>query len=182
MKYLILIFGLIFTACSTKQSSFILTVPDQVSVVANLKTQIGVKKIELPEYLDSDQILVKNGYKLESIDADFASDASNLFTQKAITSLKRALNNPNVFLYPWDVEKKKGYIVEIKIDDYLYNKSEGVVNLSGSYYIKNVKNNRLTSKNFNYSKEAEDNVESIMMALNELFDNLIIEIAQKIAR
>jgi uncharacterized lipoprotein YmbA len=181
MRYFILIFALFFTACTTKQSSFILPTPNQISV-ASIKTQVGVKKIELPEYLDSDKILVKNGYKLESIEADFATDASNLFTQKAITAFKRALNDPNVFLYPWDVDKKRGYIVEIKIDDYLYNKGEGVVNLNGTYYIKDAKNRVIASKNFNYSKESSSDVNSIVMSLNELFDNLIIEISQKIAR
>jgi len=180
MKYLLIILAFVLSACSTKNASYILPTPNQVAVVANFKRQIGVKKITLPEYLNSDKILVKNGYQIKSINAYFATSADKLFTQKAILSFKRALNNPNVFLYPWGVADKKGYIVEINIDDYLY--SNGIVNLNGTYYIKNAKNIVLFSKNFSFAKNSKDNVNSIVESLNELFENLIIEIAQKIAK
>ena len=180
MRYIfIILLTLFFSACSTKESSFILPTTNVVTL-KSIKTQIGVKKINVPDYLNSDKILVKNGSKLESIDANFASSADSLFTQKAIVTLKKALNNPNVFLYPWEVSKKKGYIVEINIDDYLY--SNGMVNLNGTYYIKNANGQVISAKNFAYSKPANKDANSIVNALNELFNNLIIEIAQKIAR
>ena len=179
MKYLLLAITLIFTACSTKQSSFILP-SSNIKTIKTIKTQIGVKKIVMPDYLNSDKILVKNGSKIETIDANFASSADKLFTQKAIVAFKRVLNNPNVFLYPWDVSKKRGYIVEINIDDYLY--SDKSVNLSGTYYIKDAKNRSIVSKNFLYSKTSSKDANSIINTLNTLFDNLIVEISKKIAR
>ncbi len=179
MKYIVLILALFFSACSTKQSSYILPSNSLVSI-KTIKRQIGVKKVELPEYLDSDKILIKEGNRLSSIDANFATDASTLLTHRAIVDLKRALNNPNVFLYPWDVSKKEGFIVEIKIDDYIY--SDGVVNLSGTYFIKNANNSVVSSKNFMLSGSTNKDANSIVVALGELFDNLMLEISQKIAR
>jgi len=180
MRYILLLFiVLLGSACSTKKVAYTLQT-SQITPIRTIHTQIGVKKITLPEYLNSNKILVKEGNLIKELDANFIAYPDELFTQKTIVALKQKLNNPNVFLYPWDVKKKKGFIVEIIIDNYLY--SNGYVYLEGSYFIKRANGKRIIAKNFSLKKESTPEAESIVASLDELFSSLIDEIAQKIAR
>ncbi len=180
MKYILIGIIIVLTSCSSKKSSYILT-PLESQKKFNINTQIGVKKIVLPDYLNSDKILIKEGNKIEELETNFASMADTIFTQNMISSLKNTLNDPNIFLYPWDIQEKKGFIIEINIDDYLYN--NGFVYLRGSYFIKNTKNNKnIIAKNFNFKRISNKNTDDIIKNLNKLFNSLIYEIALKIPK
>jgi uncharacterized lipoprotein YmbA len=178
MKKFLIIIAIFFVGCSTKYERYIL--PKGIAkVVATTNKQIGVKSVKIPSYLEDEKILIKKENKISAIDAKFATTPSELFTQKLISSLKSALNDPNVFLYPWDVDKKRGVIVEVVLDDFLYEDSQ--VKLKGSYYIKDANNKVLVAKNFAYFKPSKEDANSIVYNLSELFNNLTKEIAIKIA-
>jgi len=180
MKRLLLLTVALFLAgCSSKHSRYLLPqIPTHSLTTVN--RQIGVTKVTLPSYLNSDKILIKDGIKLEELDANFATSPDKLFTNRAIVKLKKLLNDPNVFLYPWDVDSKKGYIVEITLDDFIYSNNE--VNLSGTYFIKSATGSIISSSNFSYKKHTNKNIDDIMRSLGELFDEVVLKIAQKIAR
>ena len=178
-RVLLLILALFLLGCSSKQNRYLLP-QEPTTSLATIKSQIGVTKVKLPSYLNSEKILVKDGLKLEELNANFATSPDKLFTNRAIVKFKKILNDPNVFLYPWDVDSKKGYIVEIVLDDFIY--SEKSVTLSGSYFVKSSTGNRVISSNFSYEKPTNKNAEEIMRSLGELFDKVVLEIAQKIAR
>ncbi len=180
MRYLYVILVILtISGCSSKSSSYLLP-SDNLKVVATIKTQIGVKKIEVPNYLNSDKILIQEGSKVTEANSNFVAPPSELLTQKSIAILKSSLNNPNVWLYPWDIKEKKGYIVEIVLDKFIYKDAEAVV--SGSYYIKDANGNLLVSKNFIKQEPSKKDSKSIVNNLSTLFTKVVIEIAQKIAR
>jgi len=178
MKRLMLLISLILLiGCAPKNSYIIPTIP--TNSIAKRDIQIGVKKIEVPDYLMSDKILIRDGNKLKELDASFATSIDSLLTSNAIKELKALLNDPNVVLYPWEAKSKRGYIIEIVIDDYIYY--NGSVHLSGSYYIKDAKGNLISSKNFNLTNPSKEDADAIVETLGVLFDRLIKEIAQTIA-
>jgi len=180
MRYIILLISTIaFIGCSSKHNIYLLPNPE-ISTLKTLKTQIGVTNVEVPSYLNSDKILVKDGLKVEELNAEFATNPDKLFTQQAIQTLKKALNNPNVFLYPWDVKKKRGYIVKIVLDDFIY--SNNMVVLNGSYFIKMASGTIVSSKNFHLTASANRDAKEIMEKLGQLFNTVVLEIAQKIAK
>jgi len=180
MRYIILLItAFVLIGCSGKQSRYLLPKPE-VATLKTLKTQVGVVKVEVPSYLNSDKILVKDGLKVEELNANFATSPDKLFTQQAIQTLKKALNNPNVFLYPWDVKSKKGYIVKIVLDDFIYSKGE--VALNGSYFIKTASGAVVSSKNFHHKAPSNKDAGEIMESLGKLFNTVVLEIAQKIAK
>jgi len=180
MKVLfIFLISIFFIGCSSKVATYILQ-PSNITPIANSKVQIGVKKVKLPNYLDNEKILVKEGVKVEELDAKFVDTPSSILTHNAITTLKRVLNNPNVFLYPWDVKNKKGYIVEIKIENFIYQNGNTI--LSGSYYIKMSNGKIIAENNFFYKKLSKKEPQAIVENLSYLFNKLILEIAQKIAK
>ncbi len=174
-----LILLLLLSGCSSKSSSYIFP-SSSIEQIANTKVDIGIKKVVVPSYLDSEHILLKDGIEVKSLDADFADIPSKLLTQKSINILKKSLSNPNVFLYPWEAKSKIGYIVDIHLDNFMYD--SGYVAVNGSYYITRASGSTIISKNFLLKRESSKDVDSIVRNLSELFDKLIIEIAQKIAR
>ena len=177
--YLLLAVIFFISGCSSKESRYIFpSTPN--NVVANTKVQIGVKEVVVPSYLNSDKILVKSGAKITQIDAKFADTPSKMLTQKEIEIFKKSLNNPYVFLYPWEVKRKSGYIVEIKLDDIIYEDKEVI--LAGSYYIKSSNGSIKLAKNFILKEMANKDAKSIVTSISTLFNNLVVEIAKKIAR
>ena len=176
---LIYIFIVLFLVGCSSKSSYIFPTASTYKV-ANTKVQIGVKKVELPSYVDRDKILIKEGSKVTESDANFVDLPSELLTNRVITILKESLNNPNVLLYPWDVKSKKGYIVEIHLDKFMYDSGYAVV--EGSYYIKRADGSLVESKNFRVTKPTKKEPQSIVKALSELFDSVVLEIAKKIAK
>ncbi len=175
---MILIFAIALIGCSTKNKYIMPSV--EVSSIATTNKQIGVKKIDIPSYLDSDKILVKEGDRVEDIGANFLAPPSEMLTNRAIVILKKSLNNPNVLLYPWDIKSKRGYIVEIVLNRYLYDNGYAVV--EGSYYIKNAKGESIVAKNFKREEAVAKDAKSIVTTLSSLFDSIVLEIARKIAR
>ncbi len=173
----ILTIAAMLAGCSSKNSGFVLS-KSGIPQIASSKVQIGVQKVEVPDYLNSDKILIKEGLEVKELNAQFAQTPAKLFTAQAISVLKKSLNNPNVFLYPWDVDKKRGYIIKIDIDDFLYQ--NGKVVLSGSYYIKSADGIAVKSSNFNLSKTAGKDSYEIIEKLSELYNNLLLEIAKNI--
>ena len=174
MKHILLItLALLFAGCSSKQSRYLLPQEPTVSL-ATTTVQIGVTKVKLPSYLNSDKILIKDGLKLEELNANFATSPDKLFTDEAIVRLKKLLNDPNVFIYPWDVDSKKGYIVTIALDDFVYTNKQVI--LSGSYFIKSANGKNISSANFSYKKPTNKNADEIMRSLGVLFDLSLIHI------
>ncbi len=178
MRNLIFIFMIFLVGCTPKSNTYL--IPAKANrVIATTNTQIGVKKVIVPDYLLSDKILIKEGNQIKELNAKFATSIDKLLTSNAIKELKSLLNDPNVVLYPWDAKRKRGYIIEIVIDDYLYY--ERGVHLSGSYRIKSANGEIVSSKNFNLMQKSQKDADSIVDALGSIFDRLVKEIAQNIA-
>jgi len=175
IKFILLIF---LVGCSQKNGYLLPTL--HYGEITTTSVQVGVKKVETPSYLASDKILVKEGIEVKEIGSNFLAPPSELLTNRAIRVLKTTLNNPNVLLYPWDVKSKKGYIVEIKLDKFMYDSGYAVV--EGSYYIKRADGSLVLAKNFSKKMPTSKDAKSIVDNLSKLFDSVVIEIAQKIAK
>lgn len=169
----------ILAGCSSRSSEYLLPTAD-VGIVGSAKYPVGLKEVEVPEYLNSDKILFQKGAKLYKVDANFATTPSKLLTLNAIVALKKSLNTPNVQLYPWDFKNSRGVIVTIKLDDFIFK--DGFVHVRGSYYIKSATGKLLSEKNFDLQKHSSEDVGSVVGNLSKLFNQVVVEVAQKIAR
>ena len=178
MKRFLIFISLLLIGCSSISNRYIIpTMPNHSIKTTNI--QIGIKDIKVPQYLMSNKVLIRNGNTIKDINAKFITSIDKILTSNAIKELKELLNDPNVILYPWDAKSKKGYIVEIVIDDYIYN--NGIIYLIGTYRIKDSKNNIIIAKNFNFHNISSIKTDNIVNTLGVLFDRLIKEIAQTIA-
>ncbi len=176
--YLFSIF-FILVGCSSRGVEYVMPTP-QMRDHGVYSSKIGVAEVKIPHYLNSDKILVQKGTELYTIDAHFATIPSKLLTQNAIVALKRSLNTADVFLYPWDFQSKKGVIVTITLDNFIYK--DGYAIVAGSYYIKNTKGTMLLERNFRYKKACNANSKDIVVTLSNLFNRVLEDVAANIAR
>lgn len=180
MRFIYLFFIALFLAgCSAVVPKHLL-LPSQTIHIATANTQIGVKEVTVPTYLSSNKIAIQEGTLLKSLGAKFASDPAELLTKNAIATLKQALNDPYVFLYPWDIREQKGYIVTINLDNFIYK--NGLVYLEGSYLIAKANGKTTYARNFLYKRASKEQSSAIVKSLSTLFHQVVIEIAQKIAK
>jgi uncharacterized lipoprotein YmbA len=180
MRIIYLLLSLVFIiGCSSRSSEYLLP-KSRVATIGSVGYPVGLKEVEVPEYLNSDKIVYQKGVKLYKVDANFATTPSKLLTHNAIVTLKSALDTPNVQLYPWDFKSTRGVIVTIKLDDFIYK--DGLVVVRGSYYIKNVKGKLLSEKNFDLHESSSEDVESVVENLSKLFNKVVLKVAEKIAR
>ncbi len=180
MRFIYLLTMLFFAVgCSVRSTEYILPATN-LQKIGSFNQQIGVKEIEVPEYLNSGKILIQKGVKLSRVDADFASTPSKLLTQKAMTTLKKSLGTPDVFLYPWDFKHKRGLFISINLDSFNYKDGYAVVD--GTYFVKRNNGRIIAKRNFSYSQKVKENIQDIVVTLSLLFDKLIVDIAKIIAR
>ncbi len=169
----------IFAGCSSRGVEYVMPAPHVVSI-GHFNSILGVAEVKVPSYLNSDKILVQKGSRLYKIDANFASTPSKMLTQNAIVALKRSLNTPDVFLYPWEFKTAKGLVVIINLDDFVYRDGKAVV--AGSYYIKRAQGGIVAEQNFRYSQACNEKSQEIVETLSILFNRVLEDIARKIAR
>jgi len=177
MKKLLLILSIILTGCAT--TSYLLP-PKSVSPIKRVKHQIGVKRVKVPEYLMDNVLISQKGVEVEEVDIPFIESIDTMLTKRAIGILKEALDNPKVFLYPWEIKKKRGYIVSIDISDVIYK--DGYITLKGRYTIIDMIASKKHIKDFTLQEESSLDKKELVEKLNELYSRVVLEIAEKIAK
>ena len=175
MKKLLFLLIFFLVGCSTK--NYILP-STTTPLIKHKSVQIGVKEVEVPEYLLDNKFIIEDGVEAKELNVVFVESLDRLLTKKTIDILKESLNNPNVFLYPWEVKEKKGYIISIKIDDFKYSNGKAI--LKGSYKIYNVLTKKEYIKNFRLTKTSKATKKDLVMSLNGLYKKVVLDIAQKI--
>jgi len=180
MRVLLLILASFFiVGCSSKSAEYLIPVREQAAI-KHVNYPIGIKEVVVPEYLNSNKILIQKGAALYKIDANFAAIPSKLLTQNTIVTMKKALATPKVFVYPWDFKYKRGLIVTITLDEFIYKDGFGVI--SGSYYIKRADGRVVAQKNFSYKEPCKEESQEIVQTLSHLFHRVVMDIVRNIAR
>jgi len=180
MRFIFLVITLLFfIGCSSHGVEYVMPLP-QVDTIGEFRTNLGVAEVKIPDYLNSDKIVVQRGTKLTQIDAHFATIPSKMLTHNAIVALKKSLNTPNVFLYPWEFKVTKGYIIVITLDSFIYKDGKAIV--AGSYYIKSAQGAMVIAQNFRYSQACKESSREIVVTLSTLFNRVLKDIVIKLAR
>jgi uncharacterized lipoprotein YmbA len=179
LKLILIATFFLFLGCSNQ--TYLLPQPHQRTFVGKVYEQIGVKQVKLPEYLMDNKFLIqKDGVEAKEVEVNFVESLDSILTKRTIEMLKSSLDNPKVFLYPWEVKRKRGYIVGIEIENYIYR--DGKIVLEGSYEIKDTIAKMRYTTDFRLSKPSSKDKKELIKNLNELYSKVVLEIAEKIAK
>ena len=132
----------IFTGCSTKQS-FILNNNNIYKSSKNFTYSVGIKNIELPQYLLSKKIpFLKNKNQIIYLkNKTWATYLDEHLTNRVVSTLQSSFNTPKVYKYPYNVTNKPDIIIQIIINKFIADKKmvilEATSQINGIYGNKN---------------------------------------------
>jgi len=169
------------TGCGSKEYYTLGDTSNVISTESYSKT-ITVKQVDIPKYLkDTDIVKQVTPYKVELIkDAIWLTPMPKHLTDVLISYFQKSLNNPNVYLYPWESASRDSKRVSLKVKKFIaYNNT---VILEASYQIKNMRTKEQRTKLFSTrvptSSETEKIIESMEKAYFQLAEAIKSELVK----
>jgi len=142
MKKILLIILIFFAGCANKEYIFI---PTNAKCIKKTDITIGINEIQLPYYMNDLEIMQLKKTQLIPTHKYLSKNPTEII----VTKLSNKLCDPNIFIYPWGTKPK--YKIDIKIDDFYFQKKS--IHLNARIYINNkfFKINLLQKCNNEYS-------------------------------
>ena len=177
---LLIVLLLAMAGCGGASRQYLLSVsPTSISHTSKRSVQIGVDKIIVPGYLEESQIAIqKHAGEISYRQEIWAVPTAKALTNTLIHSLQKKFSNPNIYLFPWDVEKETGIRVKVTINKFIYG--DGTVSLEATYFIKRIGSNHKRSYMFSTNILSASDTPSIVQAMDTAFARLIEEIGQRV--
>jgi uncharacterized lipoprotein YmbA len=176
-----LFFIFIVIGCSSKEYY---TLGDTSKVMPQYKDKqiIAIKKVEIPKYL-KDNAMVKqiSPYQVVRLkNSNWLTPMQKRLTNVLINYLQKSLENPNIYLYPWENKKETSKKVSLKIKRFIAYKNDVI--LEASYQIDNLKTKKYQTKLFSTKIEAKEETEEMVEAMEKAYFKLIQEIVKDIIK
>ena len=177
MKYLFLIFVVLFSGCS--QKSYIYIDEPKLSVIKKNDISLGVKEISLPYYLDDAKIPYVKNSKIEFFkNSEFSSDASEFATKRAMDILRASLTS-RVYEYPFS-NGAVNYILDIEIRKFITVKNR--VELKAFWRLFDKNKRLIKSSTYHDSILLKDfSAQECAKGMQILYDRFIKNIARKLS-
>ena len=128
MKILNILILFLFLGCSQKTFVYINTAQKPVKTI---KKSIGIDDVKLPLYMSDLEVMRLKDSKLIHTGIYISRGIKNTF----ITMISNILNDPYVYSYPFGLNIKPKYLIEIKVDDF-YLKDDKIV-LNARFFVNN---------------------------------------------
>ena len=174
---------LLFTlqGCSTK-SYYTLGDTSDIQATQTYTQKILVEKVEIPKYLNDNNLVRQiSPYQVELIDkANWLTPMQKRLTNVLISYLQQSLNNPNVYLYPWDMDKESRKKVSLQIKRFIAYKEHVI--LEANYKIYDLKSKTYITKLFNTKVKTKESTQSMMKSMEEAYFELMEEIKNEIIK
>ena len=173
--------SLLLTNCGAKRY-YTLGDTSHVQSTENYQKTITVEKIEIPKYL-KDTAIVKqvSPYQVELIeDANWLNPMQKHLTNVLISYLQKSLNDPNVYLYPWENSSKQSKRISLKIKKFIAYEER--VTLEARYQIYEASTKQERTKLFSTQVPTQESTESIMKSMEKAYFQLAEEIKREILK
>ncbi|MDM5270732.1 PqiC family protein [Sulfurovum sp. zt1-1] len=177
---LITMLVLLMTGCATKSHYYVLSTAMQPSHVTPSTKSIGVAQVILPSYMDKRQLTIaSSGNQITQLDSVlWAEDIDIGLTQRLISFLQKKFEQPNVFAYPWGVDRQPDIQVKLQINRFLAQGDK--VYLDANYLIIDTKGHTSHAYLFNTTLKTSSEPSAIVNTMDNAFGKLEEDIADKI--
>jgi len=173
---------LLFAGCSTKEYYTFGDNIDTISTSYHCRKTIAIEKVKIPKYLtDTSVVYQLTPYRVIRLkNANWLTPMKKRLTNVLIDYLQKSLNNPNIYLYPWESSKETDIKVSVKIKRFIAYKNEVI--LEARYQIKNLKTKKSQTKLFNTKIPSSHIAEEIMESMEKAYFKLIEKIKKDIIK
>lgn len=166
------LFGLTGCIFSAKSYYLLSVVPNPTHIYHKKPKMIGVEKITIPAYLYKREIAIANSNSEIGLlnNALWGEDLDDGLTNRVIVFLQKKFQNPEVYPYPWGIDKQPNIKVTIQISRFIAQ--EKFVYLDASWRIENIKTNKSSAKIFQTKVATSLDTQSIVSSMNSAFGEL----------
>jgi len=164
---------------SSSKSYYILSMASQPSVVyAKKNNVIGVEKIIVPGYLYKREIAIaKSSNQITLLgDALWGEDLDSGLTQRLISFLQKKFNQPNVYAYPWDIERQPNVKVAVQITRFIAQGDR--VYLDANWEVTQLMTYKRKSRLFSTAVPTGSDASTIVDAMDKAFGQLEEQVAK----
>lgn len=164
---------MLLNGCLTSASNYyVLSMPSNPSVVYKNNSVIGVEKITVPGYLYKREIAVaKNANQITLLNnAVWGEDLDAGLTQRLISFLQKKFNQPNVYAYPWGMERQPTR--KVKVDVTRFIAQGDYVYLDANWVIENMHTHTSKAKLFSTKVATGSDASAIVSAMDKAFGEL----------
>ena len=168
---------------SSSKNYYILSMASHPSVVYAKKSNvIGVEKIIVPGYLYKREIAVaKSSNQITLLgNALWGEDLDSGLTQRLISFLQKKFNQPNVYAYPWDIERQPNVKVSVQITRFIAQGDK--VYLDANWEVTQLVTHKRKSRLFSIAVPTGSDASSIVNAMDRAFGELEEKVAKDIKR
>ncbi|SFV68569.1 hypothetical protein MNB_SV-3-1323 [hydrothermal vent metagenome] len=168
---------------SGTKSYYVLSMSPQPQKIYPLKKRvIGVEKVTVPAYLYKREIAIADSPShivlLES--AKWGEDLDNGLTNRLIGYLQKKFNQPDVYHYPWGIDKQPDIKVSVHITRFISQKH--YVYLDATWSIVNIKTKKRISHLFSTKVATTSEIQTIVNAMDRAFMQFEETVAQGLYR
>ena len=141
---------------------------------------IGVEKVTVPEYLFKREIAVaESSSKIRLLsNASWAEDLDAGLTQRLIRFLQKKFHAPNVYQYPWGVDKQPMKKVKVQISRFIAQGDK--VYLDANWEVENMRTGRSKARLFSTTVGTSADASDIVSAMDRAFGELEERVARGI--
>lgn len=176
-----LFFLLLLTGCGSK-SYYTLGDTSDIEATHTYTQSIAVQKVDIPKYLkDNNLVRQVTPYQIIRIkDSNWLTPMQRRLTNVLINYLQKSLNNPNVYLYPWEKNKDTRKKVSLTIKRFIAYNHEVI--LEANYKIYDFNTKKYITKLFSSKVKTAEHTDAIMKSMEEAYFQLIEEIKSELLK
>ena len=139
---------------------------------------IGVEKVIVPKYLFKREIAVaKSSSQISFLPgASWAEDLDEGLTQRLIGFLQKKFNQPNVYAYPWGVDRQPATKVKVQITRFIAQGDK--VYLDANWEAENMHTHQRKARLFSTTVPTSSDASSIVSAMDRAFGELEESVAK----
>jgi len=175
MKHIKIVLALLallgLSGCISGTSSYyILSVASQPQTTySTQKRVIGVEQITVPGYLYKRNIAVaKSSSQITLLgSAQWGEDLDSGLTNRLIGYLQKKFNQPDVYSYPWGIDKQPDIKVSVQVTRFIAQGDK--VYLDATWSLEDVKTKRRKAQLFSTQVPTKSDVQSIVNAMDSAF-------------
>jgi len=172
---------LILGGCVSSNNYYVLSTSTQpVHHYTQKHRVIGVEKVIVPKYLFKREIAVaKTSSQITFLDgAVWAEDLDAGLTQRLIAFLQKKFSQPNVYAYPWGVDRQPTVKIKVQLTRFIAQGDR--VYLDANWEAENIRTHRHKARLFSITVPTKSDASSIVNAMDRAFGMLEKDIAKGI--
>ena len=166
---------------SSSKNYYVLSVASQPSSTYTVhKRMIGVEKITVPGYLYKRELAIaKSSSEITLLgNALWGEDLDEGLTNRLISFLQKKFNQPDVYAYPWGIDKQPSIRVSVQITRFI---AQGkYVYLDATWSLEDLKTKKRKARLFSTRVASSRDVKSIVKAMDIAFSQFEETVAREI--